>query len=76
MRRRETGAHRKKSRFVADGYNRARRANVPAIRAEVEQELAAELQTASVWQRFVIRRRMTQEIQRRLDKAAPPDALY
>ncbi len=66
----------KEIRFVLDGLDRARRASEPMIRAEVEQLFAAELKTASLWQRVFIRFRIRREIQRRLDCAAPPDALY
>jgi hypothetical protein len=64
------------SGFVADGCERARRALEPAIRAEVEQEFAAELRQAPFWRRYWVRRKIQGEIERRIAAAAPPDALY
>jgi hypothetical protein len=46
------------------------------IRAEVEQEFAGELQQASFWRRYPLRRKIAREIERRIAAAAPPDALY
>lgn len=62
--------------FVADGYERARAANEPFVRAEVEKEFADELRNASAVQLWSIRWRMQREIERRLERLAPPDALY
>lgn len=64
------------SRFLADGYWRTRRHCEPAIRAAVEKEFEPILATSSAWRRFFIRREMQREIERRLDQAAPPEALY
>ncbi len=63
-------------RFVADGYDRAREASEPIVRAEVEREFAAELQSAAESIRVQVRSRMEREVQRRLDRIAPRDALY
>lgn len=62
--------------FVADGYERLRRALQPQIRAEVEREFAERLHAADFWQRLLIGREISREIERRLREAAPPDALY
>lgn len=66
----------KETSFVADGHDRARRANEAAVRTAVEQAYTAELETASFWHRLIIRRRIKREIKRRLDRLAPPNALY
>lgn len=62
--------------FVAGGCNRARKALRVAIRRQVEAEFA-EAWTASGWfRRWWLRRKIRAEVARRLDKSAPPDALY
>ena len=58
--------------FVADGYVRARDANQPIVRAEVEREFAARLGSASTADQKKIRA----EIEKRLNALAPPDAFY
>jgi hypothetical protein len=62
--------------FVADGCHRARSANVSAIRAEVEREYAERLQSAGFFRRWLLCREMRREIERRLDRVAPPWGLY
>jgi hypothetical protein len=62
--------------FVHDGCYRARTARVSAIRAEVEREYAEQLQSAGFWERWRLRREMKQEIERRLERVAPPWGLY
>jgi hypothetical protein len=62
--------------FVADGYDRARDANQPIFRSEVEREFAARLSNASAAHQKRIRAEMEREIEKRLNALAPPDALY
>lgn len=62
--------------FIADGYGRARAASGPIIRAQVQQEFAARLNSASDAGKQRIEREIEQEIDRRLKEVAPPDALY
>lgn len=59
-------------RFVADGRQRARE----AIRADVAKKFAVRLQQASPEEFPALRREMEQEIERRLERTAPRDALY
>jgi hypothetical protein len=66
----------RESRFVVDGYERARAAAEPQIRADVEQEYAIQLVNASVIERWRLKREMARVIAKRIDQAAPPDALY
>jgi len=66
----------KKEHFVADGCDRARIVLEPLVRAEVEAEYTEILQTASFWQRLLLRKKVNREIERRIREAAPPDALY
>lgn len=61
---------------VADGYKRARDASEPIVRGEVEREFASLLENASAADRKRIRHEMEREIERRLCRLAPPDALY
>ena len=62
--------------FVADGYDRARDANEPIVRAEVESEFAVRLSNASTADQKRIRGEIEREIEKRLNALAPPDALY
>jgi len=63
-------------RFLADGRRRARAAQEVTVRKEVEQEFAEPLRQASFFGRLLIRRRIRREMERRLGRLAPPDALY
>jgi hypothetical protein len=62
--------------IVADGWHRARSANASAIRAEVEREYAERLQSAGCFRRCLLRWEMRREIERRLERVAPPWGLY
>jgi hypothetical protein len=62
--------------FVEYGYQLARAALEPGIRAAVAAEFAERLAVASLSERWRLRREMAREIERRLRKMAPPDALY
>lgn len=64
------------NQFVSDGYDRARDANEPAIRAQVEAELAYQMKTATWIERRKLRKQIEAEINRRCDELAPPDANY
>jgi hypothetical protein len=69
-------AQRDSSDFVADGYERACDAAIDKIRAAVAADFAERLQTAGWWKRWRVRYEMRREIQRRLDRVAPPWGLY
>jgi hypothetical protein len=62
--------------FVHDGYKRARAAELPRIRREVEQEFAERLAAADWFAMLLLRTEMRREIERRLDRIAPSDGLY
>jgi hypothetical protein len=62
--------------FVEDGKRRAAIGSEPEIRQAVELEFQAQLQDASPWRRFCIRREMEREVRSRVRRAAPSDALY
>ena len=62
--------------FVADGYERARSANEPAVRQETESKYAAQIANASWLQQRKLRKQIEIEIEQQLDELAPPDALY
>ena len=62
--------------FVADGYERAYRASYSVIRAELEQRYADRFKLATFWDRLRLRQEMKRELRARLDRIAPPDALY
>lgn len=64
------------SSFVADGRARAAMALKGKIAAEVEAEFAERLEKATPYQRIRLKLNMVREINRRLEKEAPPDALY
>lgn len=64
------------SGFVVDGYERARKAMEPEIRAEIAAKYAEQLATATLWQRWKLRRQMKVEINERIHQVAPPDAEY
>ena len=61
---------------VADGQERAHRAAEPKVREEVEREYAQRLAAAGWLRRLVLKRQMESEIEERLEKIAPHDALY
>jgi hypothetical protein len=63
-------------RFVVDGEQRARKALVPLIRAEVEAEYAQRLEQANLALRLLLRQEMRREINRRVEQRAPCDAHY
>ncbi len=62
--------------IVHDGYERAWKANIDRVRAEVEEAHAAELARAGFWRRMAIRRWMRAEVRRRMEGVAPPWGLY
>ena len=62
--------------FSVDGYDRARNANEPIVRCEVEREFAAKLGSASVFEQLRIHLIIEREIKKRLNPLSPPDALY
>jgi hypothetical protein len=62
--------------FIEYGYQLARAAFEPEIRAAVVAEFAERLAVASLIERWRLRREMAREIERRLRQTAPPDALY
>jgi hypothetical protein len=59
-----------------DGFTRAHSAAEAQVRAQVWAEYAEELEAADAWRRFWLRRRIEREIRARVEKVAPPDALY
>jgi hypothetical protein len=62
--------------FVADGDKRAWTANYDAIREQVEREYEQRLAVAGLFRRWQLRWKMRREIERRLDRVAPPWGLY
>lgn len=64
------------SGFLADGYWQARKGSEPIIRAEVEREFSDRLRIATAADQRHIRKEIEIEIAKRLDKLAPPEALY
>lgn len=62
--------------ILADGQERARSAHHDRLRGEVERELAEAMARAGWLKRIALRLRIEREVERRLDKAAPPDGLY
>jgi hypothetical protein len=65
-----------RNRIVADGYRRARAALEPEVRAEVEAEYAARLQGVKFVERMKLKREINREVEMRLRRRAPRDALY
>jgi hypothetical protein len=63
-------------KFVVDGYCRARTAAELRVRTQVEAEYSGQLAAAGFWERVRLWRQIEREAQRRLDRLAPPDALY
>ena len=64
------------NRVVADGYERARSACEPELRAQVTAEYAERLANASFWKQWWLRWEMRREVVRRVHEKAPPYALY
>jgi hypothetical protein len=62
--------------FVHDGYDRARDANIDAIRVAVKAEYRDRLDAAGWFERLLLRREMRREVEARLARKAPPDGLY
>lgn len=62
--------------FVADGGERLRATMYDAVRIEVEREFGEPLKAAGWFRRVFLRIEMRREINRRLSRIAPPDALY
>lgn len=62
--------------FVADGRKRLRETMYDEVRIEVEREFGEQLTSAGWFRRLFVRIEMRREIDRRLDRIAPPDALY
>ena len=69
-------ANTQPSGFLANGYKIALAANLPHVRREVEAEYADQLAAASLSDERRIRREMDLLVKERLNKLAPPDALY
>jgi hypothetical protein len=67
---------RDSNQFVADGYERACEAAIDKIRAAVAIEYAERLQAAGWWERWLLRYAMRREVERRLQRIAPPWGLY
>lgn len=66
----------KRSQFLTGGCDRARSATEPDIRREVEAEFTKRWPAASTFGRWLLRRRIEAEIERRLEARAPSEALY
>ncbi|HEV3455040.1 MAG TPA: hypothetical protein VHG32_00700 [Thermoanaerobaculia bacterium] len=64
------------ARLVAGGAALARQANRPRIEQEVRARYAAELAAADICDSLRLETQIRAEIERALDQAAPPDALY
>ncbi len=61
------------SGFVADGYLRM----YAAIREQVQHEFEEELASANgYWSRFAVRKKMADEISRRMDDVSSPQSLW
>jgi len=58
--------------FIPDGYCEAEM----AIQAEVAAKYADELKEAGFWERRRIRQKIKEEVNERIAREAPPDALY
>jgi hypothetical protein len=64
------------SHFLFNGHARAQAAIKRQIREQLLAEYADALATASFWGRVRLWREIECEVARRLNKLAPPDALY
>jgi hypothetical protein len=63
-------------RFVADGYERCVEAVSARIRAEVEAEFRDEIRSVKGIWRLLMLCRVRRETRRRVNREAPPWALY
>ena len=63
-------------RFLEDGCTRALAAIAPKIRAEVEREFREQLAAAHWIEPLRLRHTIRREVQRRVTRQAPGDALY
>lgn len=68
--------HAKQAPIVADGHSHARAALIEQVTREVQARYAEALAVAGFWGRLRLRRRMRQEIERRMEELAPDNALY
>lgn len=66
------GAALRSCDFVPDGHEIA----CAAIRAEVKREYAERWNQATWWERWRLWAEINVEVQRRVKRTAPPDALY
>ena len=64
------------SRFFPDGCSRAHLAAEPEIRHQVFAKFSEQLANATPWRRYWLLRDIEREVQSRLHKLAPPEALY
>ncbi|MGH2395766.1 MAG: hypothetical protein ACRDFW_02020 [bacterium] len=62
--------------IVRDGQRRAHQALFADVKNEVEALYRKEMQEAALWRRLLLRMKVQREIRRRLEQAAPKDALY
>ena len=66
----------KRSAFMVDGYERARTAMELEVRREFESRFSEQWAAARIIRRWLLRRKINAEIERRLQKCAPDEALY
>lgn len=64
------------AKLVAGGAALARQANRPRIEQEIRARYAARLAAADICDSLSLEQQIRAEIERALDQAAPPDALY
>lgn len=62
--------------IVADGQQKAWSALEPVIRAEVEEGYTDEWNRSGLFRRWLLQRKIDAEVQKRLEAAAPTQALY
>lgn len=62
--------------FLSDGYSNLRSVYEQEIRNQVEAEFAPKLENARWLERRRLKKQIENEIDRRCDERAPPDALY
>lgn len=62
--------------FLVGGYKRAFAAIEPQVRREVEDEYSKRLKGATARETRRLRKEIEAEIVKRVEKRAPPDALY